>query len=258
MRTWRVSPARRMRGCHWLARRTERGNWARVWQATVRSHVLRSEYSQELSQLWSGQALWQARRLRPSRQTKAPKPVRTSLEPTPGIEPGTSFLPTISLLALWHTPVDCERNASHYGVVGFPGPVIPGPNDPKRRLANRYDPKNRSQRAPRVPDRCRTEAIRPRLAWLRGLASRNCAERHRAVDSERGIPPACGYSSCKRARAKPQPKLQTLVAFCLVLEAHGHRNVNRHGGAPSPARVVYAKPNSHLICRRRRRLRTSA
>ena len=42
-------------------------------------------------------------------------------EPTSGIEPETSFLPTISLPALWHPPVDPERNASNYGVVRFPG-----------------------------------------------------------------------------------------------------------------------------------------
>ena len=44
---------------------------------------------------------------------------KLALEPTPGIEPGTSSLPRISLPALWHTPGDRERNASKYGVVSF-------------------------------------------------------------------------------------------------------------------------------------------
>ena len=46
------------------------------------------------------------------------------LEPTFGIEPETSFLPSISLPALWHTPGDPERIASNYGVVRFPGPRL--------------------------------------------------------------------------------------------------------------------------------------
>ncbi len=46
-------------------------------------------------------------------------PKRCAPEPTPGIEPETSFLPTTSLPALWHSGVDPERNASDYGVSRF-------------------------------------------------------------------------------------------------------------------------------------------
>ena len=52
-------------------------------------------------------------------------------EPTSGIEPETSFLPRTSLPSLWHPPVERERNASNYGVVGFRGSRFPFSDDPK-------------------------------------------------------------------------------------------------------------------------------
>ena len=58
------------------------------------------------------------------------------LEPTPGIEPETSFLPTISLPALWHTPGDPERNASNYGALRFPGPRLRASSAPGLRHAH--------------------------------------------------------------------------------------------------------------------------
>ena len=51
---------------------------------------------------------------------------KRSVEPTPGFEPETSFLPTISLRAVWHVPGDRERNASNHGVLRFNGTLFPG------------------------------------------------------------------------------------------------------------------------------------
>jgi len=78
-----------------------------------------SDHPEQLSQLWCRQALWQVQIFRLRHRTKAAKLIYPVLEPTPGIEPGTLFLPRISLPALWRPPGNPERNASNYGVVRF-------------------------------------------------------------------------------------------------------------------------------------------
>ena len=72
-----------------------------------------------LGTIWSPrpllQGIWQAH----GRRRRGPRPNKCAPEPTPGIEPETSFLPAISLPALWHPGDDPERNASDYGVARF-------------------------------------------------------------------------------------------------------------------------------------------
>ena len=106
-------------------------------------------------------------------------------EPTPGIEPGTSSLPRISLPALWQIPVDRERNASNYGVVGLPGPISPARTTQNGRSGDPYGPRLALSDhrdclklvAKEYPPPARTAFLAGRVSTVLGTAKRSQARR---------------------------------------------------------------------------------
>ncbi len=110
---------------------------------------------------------------------------RCKREPTPGIEPGTSSLPRISLPALWQIPVDRERNASNYGVVGLPGPISPARTTQNGRSGDPYGPRLALSDhrdclklvAKEYPPPARTAFLAGRVSTVLGTAKRSQARR---------------------------------------------------------------------------------
>ena len=166
---------------------------------------------------------------------------KPALEPTPGIEPETSFLPRTSLPALWHPPVDPERNASNYGVVRFPWHLFPCSNDPKGRSVDPYESgiALNDHRKNRILAAQRRSGFDQRGSWLSPSQPRRAPPSGRTrLGHPANLQMLILRTSPCPAAIKARHHTVRLEAF--VPDGNGHSSASRRGVFRSPDGVACA------------------